>query len=505
MTDKLINRKSGILLHPTALPGSYGIGDLGPQAYKFIDDLVEMNQSQWQVLPLGPTDSSNSPYSLLSVFAGNHQWISFDLLYEDGFLNDEPKNRLPDFNQNKVEFSKILNVRMKILNEVCHNFKDRPNPKFLIDFEQFKDQNQYWLDDYAQFWAFRTFNGPESTWINWKTPDKNYLYSESENCKILQFLFHDQWKRLKSYANDNGIKIIGDMPIYAGFESADVWKNRHLFQLDENGHMIKQAGCPPCDYQKSGQLWGNPLYQWDAHEKLDFSWWKSRFRKLFEMVDRVRLDHFIGYSKYWSVPMFDNSAKKGWWNKSPGESLFNLLLLEKDRLNLIAEDLGAVDKEVITLRQKFKFPGMRVLQFEMNDFSLSKIFEQNSVVYTGTHDNDTLVGWLRMNGYEESLLEKFNCTNVDLPWSIIQYALESEADTVIIPLQDILGLGSSARFNTPGTVSDKNWSWRYSIDNLTKEIKQKMRSLTYQSKRGIKNKMDEKISREKNNLDYIKI
>lgn len=505
MTDNLNNRSSGILLHPTALPGSYGIGDLGPQAYEFIDALVEMRQNQWQILPLGPTDASNSPYSLLSVFAGNHQWISFDLLYEDGLLNVEALNRFPEFNPKKVEFSKILDERMKILNEVCRNFKERSDPEIFEKFERFNEQNQYWLDDFAQFWAFRTFNGPDSTWVNWRTPDKYYLNSESENCKILQFLFHDQWNRLKSYANDNGIMIFGDMPIYAGFESADVWKNRHLFQLDENGHMINQAGCPPCNYQKSGQLWGNPLYQWGAHEKSGFSWWKSRFRKLFEMVDKVRLDHFIGYSKYWSVPIGDKSARNGWWNKSPGESLFNLLLLDNGRLNLIAEDLGAVDKDVNKLRQKFNFPGMRVLQFEMNDFSMSELFEQNSVIYTGTHDNDTLIGWLNKNDNENSFLERFNCSKDDLPWSIIQYALESEAETVIIPLQDILGLGSSARFNTPGTVSDKNWSWRYSKDKLTTEIKERMRSQTIQSKRGVKINFVENTIQDKVNLDIVKI
>ena len=479
-----LNRKSGILLHPTALPGPFGIGEIGYDAYSFIDDLSEMGQRIWQVLPIGPADFYNSPYSSSSTFAGNHLLISLELLEQDDLLDtkDLDKYRIP--NLSRVDFNKVIRTKMPILKKVSRDFKLRASEKMINSFKSFCDKESYWLDDYARYWALKDENN-QSCWIDWKSFNPRKIESEFE-AKVMQFIFHDQWSRLREYAREKGVKIVGDMPIYVGYDSADVCFNRNLFQLDMEGKMEYQGGCPPCNYQQEGQLWGTPLYNWDIHINSNFEWWRKRFRKLFEMVDSVRLDHFIGYARYYRIPLADKTSHNGEWIKSPGDQLFAAVKEEIEDFNVIAEDLGEITQEVLSLRDRCDFPGMRVLQFEpFENFSQSN-FPKNSVLFTGTHDNDTLIGWLNSLGDEEmnqssltkkKLINLFGCSENDIHWEMIRYIYQSESNTVITPIQDILGEDSLARFNTPGTLSSDNWSWRLGDEKLTQFIKQKMSKL----------------------------
>ena len=475
--------KSGILLHPTALPGPYGIGDIGPSAYKFIDDLHDMGQSLWQILPIGPTDYYHSPYSSISTFAGNHLLISLDLLVEDRLL--ESLDVPVEFNSQKVEFDNVINFKISILKEVSKNFGVNASPPMKKKFKKFCIKNSYWLDDYSKYWALREENNHIS-WIRWESRDPNDINLVLE-AKIIQFIFHDQWNRLRDYCRNKGVKIIGDMPIYVSYDSADTYSNRNLFQLDELGSMIFQSGCPPCEYQKKGQLWRTPLYHWENHEKTNFEWWQRRFKKLFAMVDIIRLDHFIGYAKYYRVPITDQTAHDGKWIQAPGDKLFQVLDSTIMDFNVIVEDLGDVTEDIISLRETYHFPGMRVLQFEFGQMSLVKDLPENSVVCTGTHDNDTLLGWFESLPVKSSdgdmltqnkLLQFFQCTKENIHWEIISYALNTTSNTVTIPLQDILGENSSGRFNVPGTSNPDNWSWRMEEGKLTKPLKTKLGELT---------------------------
>jgi len=478
------NRKSGVLLHPTALPGLGVIGEIGPDAYRFVDHLSDMGQSLWQILPIGPTDNYNSPYSSISTFAGNPLLISLHLLVEDNLLDSKVLDNCEQTILNHVPFNEVVSFKIPILKEVSKNFNLNASPGMKHSFEQFCIDHSYWLDDYAQYCTLKEENGQKS-WIDWnsQTPkNKECAYDE----KVIQFIFHDQWSRLREYCFKKEIQIIGDMPIYVGYDSADVYANRELFQLDESGRMTYQAGCPPCEYQKEGQLWGTPLYNWDNHEKTNFRWWQKRFKKLLGMVDTIRLDHFIGYSKYYRISMNEKTAHYGEWMRAPGEKLFNVLSSTIKDLNVIAEDLGDVTEEVISLRDKFNFPGMRVLQFEFDQLASPENFPKNSVVYTGTHDNDTILGWIGSLPISDSstdiltknkLLKLFNCTLDDIHWEMINYAMSAGSNTTIIPIQDILGKGPSCRFNTPGTLSPNNWSWRMK-EELSKPIKTKLMELT---------------------------
>ena len=470
--------RSGILLHPTALPGPYGIGDIGPHAYRFIDDLHDMGQSLWQILPIVPTDYCNSPYSSISTFAGNHLLISLDLLVEDGLLKslDVPI----ELNCKKINFDKAIDFKIPILKQVSKNFKVNASPTMKGQFENFCIENSYWLDDYSKYLALREENNNIS-WISWKSREPNDINLVQE-AKIIQFIFHDQWNRLRDYCRNKEVKIIGDMPIYVSYDSADTYSNRNLFQLDELGRMIFQSGCPPCEYQKKGQLWRTPLYDWENHEKTNFEWWQNRFRKLFEMVDIVRLDHFIGYAKYYRIPIKDQTACDGEWLQAPGDKLFQVLDSTSIDFNVIAEDLGDITEDVINLRDKYQFPGMRVLQFEFEK-TLKNNFFKNSLVCTGTHDNDTIMGWfesLSSHSDDENILTKskllnfFKCKKNSIHWKVINYALSTASDMVIVPMQDLLGKNSSSRFNTPGILSDDNWSWRMEENSITQSLKDKL-------------------------------
>lgn len=484
------SRKSGILLHPTALPGRYGIGEIGPDAYRFIDHLSDMGQGLWQILPIGPTDVYNSPYSSISTFAGNHLLISLYLLVEDGLLDSKYIEGLSEVNTHKILFDDVIRFKVPILKQVSKNFNTNAPIEMKISFEKFCIDHSYWLDDYSLYWALNEENEQKS-WVDWKSRTAQNMDHVHE-AKVIQFIFHDQWHRLHQYCKERGVQIIGDMPIYVGYYSADVYANQDLFQLDSSGKMIYQGGCPPCEYQAEGQLWGSPLYNWKNHKKTNFKWWQQRFNKLFEMVDIIRLDHFIGYSRYYRVHISDQTARNGEWIDAPGDTLFQVLESTITDFNVFSEDLGDVTEDVSSLRDKYSFPGMRVLQFELNKMSSAEDIPENSVVCTGTHDNDTILGWFESLpdiSFDEDILTKnkllkfFNSTKENIHWEIIDYALSTSSNTVTIPMQDILGENSSGRFNTPGTLSPDNWSWKMKEDKLAQLLKTKLSKLTKRHKR----------------------
>ncbi len=485
-------RKCGVLLHPTALPGPYGIGEIGPQAYKFVDHLFDMGISLWQILPIGPTDIHNSPYSSCSTFAGNLLIISIDLLIQDGLLDLDQIEKYSSSDNKHIAFEKVIRFKTGIIEMVCRNFEKNASTNMKIAFEKFCIDNTYWLDDYAKYCALKKQNEGKA-WIAWKSnivQNMNYL----NEAKLIQFLFHNQWDCLRKYCNEKGIEIIGDMPIYVGFDSVEVYANKNLFQLDSSGNMQYQSGAPPCQFQEDGQLWQTPLYNWEYHEKTNFNWWQKRFKKLFEMVDIIRLDHFIGYATYYSIPIDNKTAHNGEWIQAPGDKLFKVLKNTIKDFNVFVEDLGDVTENVINLRDKFCLPGMRILQFELDQLLAEVEFPKHSITCTGTHDNDTIMGWfesLPTSSTDENILTKdkllhfFQCTIENIHWEIINFALRTSSNTVIIPLQDILGKDSSARFNIPGTLSTGNWSWRMCEGQLTPSIKEKLTDLIKNNYRNI--------------------
>ena len=478
-----LNKRSGILLHPTALPSDYGIGEIGPAAYQFIDNLVDMGQSLWQILPISPTDNYNSPYSSISTFAGNELLISLDLLVDDGLLDPSLLIDNKNNHHNKILFNDVINFKTSILKRVSKEFNGNASLIMKSRFQEFCKNSSYWLDDYSNYYALKIEN-KYASWIDWKfdtIKDSQIIFQS----KVIQFIFHDQWDRLYKYCKDKGVQIIGDMPIYVGYDSADVYSHRDLFKLDSYGKMTHQGGCPPCKYQESGQLWGSPLYDWEQHEKNNFEWWNKRFKKLFQMVDIIRLDHFIGYIKYYSIPINDNTAHNGEWHKAPGYKLFDNLKSSLSDFNVIAEDLGDVTNDVINLRDEFQFPGMSILQFEFEHILKGKEFLENSIFCTGTHDNDTLLGWIESLSTNDinRLLQLLNCSIENIHWELINYVLKSSSNIAMIPIQDILGEKSSARFNTPGTLSESNWSWKMKKNDLTESIKSKLLELTIRNQR----------------------
>ena len=476
--------KSGVLLHPTALPGPWGMGELGPNAYKFVDDLAKMGQSYWQILPLGPLDNTFSPYSLLSTFAGNPLLISFDKLMDEGLLLENEIDDFSSCDHSRINFEFVKQKRMKVLFTMCSSFLNRANEHLIADYYEFLESNKNWLDDFSQYSALRKLNN-RNCWTEW---DKNLVPGEREfnNEKILQFLFHYQWHQLREYCHSIGILIIGDMPIYVSHDSSDVWANTQLFQLDENGNKQFQAGSPPCDFQENGQIWRNPLYNWSEHEKTEFEWWKERVEQLLKMVDIIRFDHFIGYVNYWRIPEHEDSAKNGEWVSAPGNLLLYQLFNEFTDMKIIAEDLGDVSPKVTDLREKFNLPGMRVLQFEFGETIHSpELYPHNSVAYTGTHDNDTILGWFSSLSISNQKKVRENLLSSETPihFQFIDHLQKSGSKLVIFPIQDILGLDTKSRFNKPGTLSNENWSWRLMESHLTNEVKSKIRELTENNNR----------------------
>jgi len=486
-------RASGILLPVASLPSKYGIGSFSESAYKFIDQLKMAGQKYWQILPIGPTGFGDSPYQLFSTFAGNPYFIDLDKLIEEGLLTTEECEKC-DFGNNPryVDYGKLYNCRFKLLRKAYERSNIGCNRKF----HEFVKENADWLDDYALYMAVKDYFGGKS-FIEWdddiklRKPEALQKYREIlkdniEYHKFIQFLFSTQWSRLKAYANENGIQIIGDIPIYVAFDSADTWAHPELFQLDEDYNPIAVAGCPPDAFTATGQLWGNPLYNWDYHKKTGYRWWISRIAYSFKLYDVVRIDHFKGFDEYYSIPFGEETAINGHWEKGPGYSFFNVLEEHLGRLNIIAEDLGFITESTRQLLEKTRYPGMKVLEFafdsrEESDY-LPHNYDRNCVVYTGTHDNDTIKGWFNSIPPEDRnyALRYLNIDEkhiYDIHWAFIRLAMQSVADICIIPIQDYLGLGSESRINIPSTVGG-NWKWRLLDGELTDELLKKIRDIT---------------------------
>ncbi|MGJ5630340.1 4-alpha-glucanotransferase [Nostoc sp. CALU 1950] len=488
-------RSSGILLHPTSFPSRFGVGDLGLEAYRFIDFLKESHQQYWQVLPLGPTGYGNSPYMCYSAMAGNPLLISPEKLLEEGLLSEEDFANLPGFPGEKVDFDQVVPIKIGLLKKACENFRVNATPIQQKEFAGFCDSKAYWLDNYALFMALKdAHNG--ASWHTWETefvkrePEalaqvERRLNGDIFYYKFVQFEFFRQWSDLKSYANMRGIDIIGDIPIYVAHDSADVWAHPDIFCLDEEtGEAAQMAGVPPDYFSATGQLWGNPVYNWEELQKQDFKWWVQRFEAMLDYVDIIRIDHFRGFEAYWSVPKGEETAMNGEWVEAPGDAFFEAIKQKLGKLPVLAEDLGVITPEVEALRDKYEFPGMKVLQFAFgsdpgNPF-LPFNYPRNAVVYTGTHDNDTTVGWFNSaSDYEKHNLWLYlGCIcSEGIQWDLIRLALSSIANQAIIPLQDVLGLGNEARMNFP-SVAEGNWEWRYQAGALTDELRDRLKVLT---------------------------
>jgi 4-alpha-glucanotransferase len=485
-------RSSGILLHPTSLPGRWGIGDLGAEAFKFIDFLSDAGQSLWQILPLGPTGYGDSPYQCFSAFAGNPLLVSLDRLIEDGLLTERDLGT-PDLPQNRVDYGAVIEFKLPLLQLSFERLQSGASSAHVMAFSEFCAAQAGWLDDYALFMAIKQEHSGAS-WDLWKrdiaTRQPEALQQWSRTLtrqvalqKYLQYLFFSQWHQVKAYANERGIRIVGDAPIFVAYDSADVWANPHLFYLDDECRPTVVAGVPPDYFSATGQLWGNPLYRWDRMAETGYAWWIDRVKMTLSMVDIVRLDHFRGFEAYWEVPADEETAIKGRWVPGPGAAFFKALERALGNLPIIAEDLGVITPEVEALRDQFHLPGMVVLQFAFDDDALNPYLPHNysrdCIVYTGTHDNDTTLGWFWSLDHAER--EAVRCylgrDGSDIAWDLWRLALASVADVSIVPWQDVLRLGSAARQNTPGTAAG-NWSWRFRTEALTPELARGIHLLT---------------------------
>ncbi|MCS6870422.1 MAG: 4-alpha-glucanotransferase [Anaerolineae bacterium] len=496
-------RASGILLHPTSLPGRYGIGDLGDSAYRFVDYLVSAEQSLWQILPLGPTIIYDSPYQTLSAFAGNPNLISLDKLAANGWLEPRDLADAPAFPEQVVRYGDVIAYHEQKLDLAFERFRTRADPSAKAAFEAWCARNSAWLHDFALFAALKARHGG-AEWTKWsrETAQPSPAQREAlrkeyrvqvESHMFRQWLFYTQWAELKAYANSKGVQFIGDIPIFVSHDSADVWANPHLFQLDPSTGAPKVvAGVPPDFFNPTdGQLWGNPHYDWQAMEADGYAWWIARLRTTLEVVDRVRIDHFRGFEAYWEIPGNANTARNGRWVKGPDAKLFEAFERALGKLPIIAEDLGIITPEVIALRDRFDLPGMKVLQFAFGDDPYSvntflpHFYVQNCVVYTGTHDNNTTVGWWRTEATEGARrhLRDYIGHDVQEPhWDLIRLGMNSVADTFIVPMQDVLGLDESARMNKPG-YKGGYWSWRVTERQLEDRARERLARQTRLSAR----------------------
>jgi 4-alpha-glucanotransferase len=497
-------RSSGILLHPTSLPGRFGIGDLGDEAYRFADWLAAAGQVYWQIMPLGPTGYGDSPYSSFSAFAGNTLLVSPEKLFEDGLLAPSDIEPAPDLPSEHVDYGKVIEYKRALLERAFQNFKAKMKTDEAVrrDYDGFQQFAAVWLEDYALFAALKDEHGG-APWNEWQPGLARREPAALEGArrafgeriyahKFFQYAFFQQWLRLKRYANEKGVRVIGDMPIFVAHNSADVWSQPPLFKLKEDGGPAFVAGVPPDAFSETGQLWGNPLYDWERMREDNFAWWVDRVRETLKLVDVVRLDHFRGFAAYWEVPAEHETAEHGRWVEAPGRELFGAL---KEALGgdppIIAEDLGTITPDVHALRDEFGFPGMRVLQFafggDPHDTHLPHEYTRASVAYTGTHDNDTAVGWLaqrsREDAGEDEKRERENCLKYlategrEINWDFIRAVQMSVADISVVPLQDVLGLGSEARMNTPASA-EGNWAWRFRGGALTDDLRERLRETT---------------------------
>ena len=486
-------RASGVLLHPTSLPGPFGVGDLGTEAFTFVDFLAGSGQTYWQTLPLGPAGAGDSPYSAFSAFAGNTLLISPEKLVGDALLDIGEISFASKSNGKSAECGSVEKWKHDLIENAFERFQGGNYREIRGKYEGFTHENAWWLDDYAMFIAVKRSNGG-LPWFKW-AEDLKYghgpVFEESRHQlarqisieKFAQFLFWRQWSAIRKYANEKNIKTIGDLPIFVALDSADVWCNKPIFKLGTGGQPTVVAGVPPDYFSKTGQRWGNPIYDWDAMRRDNFNWWTARVAFAFRMFDVVRLDHFIGFVRNWEIPAKDVTAENGQWADVPGWDLFETLQRRLGSLPMIAEDLGSLTPAVEQLRDAFGFPGMRVLQYgfggDANNRDLPHNYVKNSVVYTGTHDNDTTVGWYRnLPGNARKHFRAYFRSNGREPnWDMIRGGYSSNADTVIIPLQDILGLDSRSRMNTPSTKNG-NWKWRMAEGELSHDLEKRLYELT---------------------------
>jgi 4-alpha-glucanotransferase len=488
-------RSSGVLCHPTSFPSRTGIGDLGRSAYDFIDWLVAARQRLWQVLPLGPTGYADSPYQSFSAFAGNPMLISFEQLVSSGLLPADVVASVPAFPAHTVDYGHVLAYKQDLLRRSFEHFAKHTSRAQSAAFKAFQAANEHWLPDFALFMALKAHFGGGS-WLDWPRALairerqavqqlRTTLAAEVDYHEYVQWLFAQQWEALKSYANTAGIKIIGDIPIFVAEDSADVWASPDLFKLDENRRPIVIAGVPPDNFTSSGQRWGNPHYRWDVMARNGYAWWIDRIRQTLKQVDIVRIDHFRGFEASWEVPAGETTAMNGTWVPGPNAAFFEAVEAALGELPIIAEDLGVITPAVDALRVRFNFPGMKILQFgfalDTDPKYLPHAFERDYIVYPGTHDNNTVIGWF--NEAIRTPQEKWSCLRYlgtdghDLAWDFIRMAWRSVAGMAVTLLQDVMSLGAEARMNFPGTTSG-NWRWRYSPGMLTDALGARLRELT---------------------------
>lgn len=489
----MMKRASGILLPISSLPSPYGIGSFSKSAYEFVDQLVEAGQSYWQILPLGPTSYGDSPYQSFSTFAGNPYFIDLDELVKEGVLTKEECLACHfGKKEDDVDYGTMYQERFPLLRKAYERSRIYENSRYLA----FVEENAFWLEDYALFMAVKNCFGGKA-WSEWAEDIRlrwgcaldyyrENCYYEIEFYKYLQFTFMEQWTKLKSYANEHGVRIIGDIPIYVAFDSSDAWANPQLFQFDEANMPSAVAGCPPDAFSETGQLWGNPLYRWEYHRQTDFDWWAKRMKHCYQLYDVVRIDHFRGFDEYYSVPFGEETAMNGCWKKGPGMELFHALERKLGRREVIAEDLGFMTDTVRQLVADSGYPNMKVMEFAFEpdeDVShLPHTYSQNCVVYTGTHDNDTVVSWYRTlpeepKAFLHEYLDLAETPAKDIHWKLIRLAMMSTANLCIIPMQDYLGLDGRARMNFPSTLGC-NWRWRLKDGQVTKELLKKIREMT---------------------------
>jgi 4-alpha-glucanotransferase len=487
-------RASGVLLHPTSFPSRFGVGDLGAEAYYFIDFLAASGQQIWQILPLGPTGYGDSPYQCFSAIAGNPLWISLELLRDQELLTNEDLDNLPELPQ-QVDFGWVIFLKMPLLQKACTAFRTQASPEQQQAFQDFCQEKADWLEDYALFMALKdAHNG--ASWHTWEVevrlrkPEALEAARQTLAQKIffhqfLQFAFFQQWTALKHYANERQIQILGDLPIYVAHDSAEVWANPDMFRLDETTGLPELvAGVPPDYFSETGQLWGNPIYNWQHLQEQNFAWWVQRFQAMLDCVDLIRIDHFRGFESYWAVAQGESTAINGEWLSAPGRTFFRHLHEVFEHLPIVAEDLGLITPEVEALRDEFDFPGMKILQFAFDSAAdnpyLPFNYPRNSVVYTGTHDNDTTVGWFNKRSPEaqEHVRQFIGCSGPHgIHWDLVRLALSSVSDLAIIQLQDLLGLETDCRMNSPSQQIG-NWGWRYWPGALTPEIRDRLRYMT---------------------------
>ncbi|MCK4882682.1 MAG: 4-alpha-glucanotransferase [Candidatus Omnitrophica bacterium] len=497
------DRKSGILLHISSLPSEFGIGDLGPGAYRFVDFLHKAKQQYWQILPINPTDpiSNHSPYSSLAAFAANILFISPQLLVEEGIITAAAIDPKPDFSAVSVEYDAVTAYKQKILNHAYENFVSDPSIRQAQekDFNDFVSANAFWLEDYALFVTMKD-HFQKKIWLDWpealryrKTKALRDFSKEQKDeltrTKFFQYLFFRQWVKLKEYCADHGVRLFGDLAIYMNLDSADVWQHPRNYKLDDQSQPSVVAGVPPDYFSTTGQRWGNPVYNWDVLKKSRFSWWVERFRFNFQLFDVVRIDHFRGLVQFWEIPAHETTAVNGQWADVPTNSLFKAL--EKSfstPLPIIAEDLGYITEDVRKAMRKFGFPGMKILLFAFNgDLKehpyLPHNYKDDCVVYTGTHDNNTVLGWFENEASDDEInnirqYTKKKITSDSICWDLIHMAFYSAAEIAMIPMQDLLGLGEEARMNKPGTSGNENWRWRLLADGLSKEVAGRLADIT---------------------------